>query len=202
MRRIRRRLILGGLLATLWGAAAAQQPPERVPQMALVINDLQGRAQTPFQLDTARAAVLIFLAPDCPISNRYAPELQRLAQSYQPRGIRFYLVYADVTATRAELATHRREYKLDDLTAIHDDQHTLVKATGVSVTPEAAVIGQAGEIVYRGRIDNLYAGLGKARRQVTEHDLRDALDALLKGEAVPVTRTQAIGCYIAQYQER
>ncbi|MBI1766181.1 MAG: redoxin family protein [Acidobacteria bacterium] len=185
------------VVAACCGFVAVASQAERVPQPALVINDLQGRAQTPFELADAPATVLVFVAPDCPISNRYAPELQRLAQTYQPRGIRFYLVYADAAATRAELETHRQTYKLTDFVAIHDAAHTLVKATGATVTPEVAVIGQAGAIVYRGRIDNLYAALGKARRQVTEHDLRAALDALLKHEPVLVARTQALGCYIA-----
>jgi hypothetical protein len=64
------------------------------------------------------------------------------------------------------------------------------------VTPQAVVIDRAGEIRYRGRIDNFYAAFGKPRQQVTEHDLRNALDAVLAGRSAPKRETDAIGCYI------
>ena len=50
---------------------------------------------------------------------------------------------------------------------------------------------------YRGRIDNQYAALGKPRRVVTVHDLRDALDAVLAGRPVANPETEAFGCFIA-----
>ena len=74
--------------------------------------------------------------------------------------------------------------------------HKLADATGATITPEAVVVGQSGKVLYRGRIDNLYAGLGKPRRQVTEHNLRQALDEVLAGKTVTHPQTQAIGCYI------
>ena len=39
---------------------------------------------------------------------------------------------------------------------------------------------------------------GKRRRIVTEHDLRDALDAVLAGKPVAKSRTRAIGCFIPE----
>jgi hypothetical protein len=58
------------------------------------------------------------------------------------------------------------------------------------------VIDRTGAIRYRGRIDNFYAALGKPRQQVTERDLRNALDAVLSGRPVPKVETEALGCYI------
>jgi hypothetical protein len=51
-------------------------------------------------------------------------------------------------------------------------------------------------VEYRGRIDDLYAALGRPRRQVTHPDLRDALDDLVAGKPVRTPRTEATGCYI------
>jgi hypothetical protein len=58
------------------------------------------------------------------------------------------------------------------------------------------VIDRTGKIRYRGRIDNFYAALGQTRRQVTEHDLRDALDAIVDGKSVRKSETEALGCFI------
>lgn len=160
----------------------------------LKIKDLQGRELSPFEPDGSRASVFIFLMKDCPISNRYAPEIMRIARDYQTKRIRFYLVYVDDVMG---LEKHLQEYGLADLPAIFDDQRLLVKATGVQTAPESAVIGNQGEILYRGRIDNLFAAMGKPRRQVTEHDLRDALDAIIDGRPIRTPRTTAIGCFIS-----
>ena len=43
----------------------------------------------------ADVQVFIFLRTDCPISNRYAPELTRIAKEFQGRHVAFYLVYPD-----------------------------------------------------------------------------------------------------------
>ncbi len=51
-------------------------------------------------------------------------------------------------------------------------------------------------MLYRGRIDNVYASLGKRRAEATEKDLRKALDEVLSGKPVSTPQTKAIGCYI------
>ena len=65
-----------------------------------------------------------------------------------------------------------------------DPQHRLVKLAKATVTPEAVVFGKNGEVLYRGRIDDQYAALGKKRAAATRHDLFDALDAITAGKPV------------------
>jgi len=62
--------------------------------------------------------------------------------------------------------------------------------------PEAVVVLADGSIAYRGRIDNFYADYGKPRRMATEHNLRDALDAVLARKAVERPSTTPVGCFI------
>ena len=48
------------------------------------VFDLDGRLVDPLALPAGtRAHVLVFTTTDCPISNRYAPEIQRLAAAYR-----------------------------------------------------------------------------------------------------------------------
>ncbi len=42
------------------------------------VIDLAGKAVDPFAVARGKAVVLIFVRTDCPISNRYAPVIQRL----------------------------------------------------------------------------------------------------------------------------
>src|ERR1051325_3639434 len=49
--------------------------------------DLEGRSQTPLAFEKKKAAVLLFLMPDCPVSNAYGPEIQRICKSYEAKSI-------------------------------------------------------------------------------------------------------------------
>ena len=146
-----------------------------------------------------RISVQFFIASDCPVSNSYAPEIQRLCGQYASKGVSCSLVYEDVGLTASAMHKHLAEYGYAGFPAIAstiDSHRKLANRARATVTPEAVVLDQRGEIRYRGRIDNFYAALGKPRQQVTVHDLRDALDAVLEGKAVPVPETKALGCYI------
>jgi hypothetical protein len=176
--------------------SAQAQDRQTVPDISLTMKDIRGHRQSPFKLDGQAASVFFFILQDCPISNRYAPEIARLVRDYQPKNIRFSLVYVDSATNAKAIAVHGREYNLPEIPAIHYTRHSLVAAVGASITPEVAVVGKQGEILYRGRIDNLYEALGKPRRNITEHDLRNALNAILRNQKIPISRTQAVGCYI------
>jgi hypothetical protein len=89
-----------------------------------------------------------------------------------------------------------REYGYNGIAAAVDRSRAIAKRAKASVTPQAVVVDRGGQIRYRGRIDNFYAAFGKPRQQVTEHDLRNALDAVLAGRQAPKRETDAIGCYI------
>jgi len=138
---------------------------------------------------------MIFVATDCPIANSYAPELNRLRDEYSSKRIEFLLVYPDPALTVEEVEKHVTEYGLTLPTKI-DLDHTLVKKAGVTTTPEVAVFDAKDNLLYRGRIDNLYAAYGLRRRTVTERYLRDALDATLRGERPALSETKPIGCLI------
>jgi hypothetical protein len=158
----------------------------------LSVRDLDGRTWTLLAPTGGQVDLLFFLSPECPISNRYAPEIQRICGDYRSRGVRCFTVYP--SAEMAAVKQHRQEFGLGGPAAI-DHDHSIVGAVGPSVTPEAAVYSSAGR-VYRGRIDDLYVDIGRSRRAPTRRDLRLALDAVLARRPVATPETEAIGCSI------
>ena len=142
-----------------------------------------------------KAVVLLFVATDCPISNSYAPELNRIITRYTPQGAAFFLVYPDPDTTLAAARQHARDYGFS-CPALRDPAHRLVQRAGATVTPEAAVFAPGGHLLYRGRIDDQYLGFGRRREAATRHDLRDALDAVMGGRPVATPRTPALGCFL------
>ncbi len=160
------------------------------------VLDLNGEDVDPFEHPGARAIVLIFTRTDCPIANRYAPEVQRLHRTFAPQGVAFRLVYLDAGEPSPAIRTHLREYGYD-IPALRDPRHVLVSLTGARATPEAAVFTADRRMVYRGRIDDRYVDFNKVRASPTQHDLRDVVTALLAGTAVRPRTTDAVGCFIA-----
>ncbi|MEO7156779.1 MAG: hypothetical protein ABI039_04405 [Vicinamibacterales bacterium] len=138
--------------------------------------------------------VLVFTTTDCPISNRYAPEIERLAAKFKGQA-RFILVYPVAADSPAMIREHARKFAYS-LEAIRDTDHQLVRQTGVTVTPEVAVM-QGTQLLYRGRIDDRYVELGKERPAPTSRDLENALDMIVAGKRPAVHETRAVGCILS-----
>jgi hypothetical protein len=138
--------------------------------------------------------VFVFTTSDCPISNRYAPEIQRLAAKYGDNA-KFVLVYPVASDTQEIISAHHKKfgYSLDYR---HDSGQKLVKRIGVTVTPEVALM-KGDSVLYRGRIDDRYVELGRERPKPTTHDLEDALIAAIAGKPIAYRETRAIGCILS-----
>jgi hypothetical protein len=162
---------------------------------------LQGRARNPLAVEDGKIVVLIFLRTDCPISNRYAPEIKRLAAQYASSRVDFWLVYPGADETAKVIGQHLKDYGYE-LNALRDPRHALVKLSGVTVTPEVAVFRPAknhpGAPLYRGRIDDRYVAFGKMRPAPTTHDLEVTLEVLKQGKNIEPHGTTAVGCFISQ----
>ncbi|MGE5110184.1 MAG: redoxin domain-containing protein [Acidobacteriaceae bacterium] len=157
--------------------------------------DLNGVATSPFT--PTGITVLIFVRTDCPISNRYAPEIQRLAREFQGSA-KFWLVYPDQKETPAAIRKHLSDYRYT-LSALRDTRHELVREAQAQITPEAAVF--VGKVLrYVGRIDDRAVDFGTFRVTATTHDLESALGAVIERRPVEKASKQAVGCYISDLE--
>ena len=187
------------MVTLLWAVAVALlRYGEAVLSTQLRLLDLEGREVDPFRQTDARATVFLFTRTDCPISNRYAPEILGLQAKFKSDNVRFWLVYPDPDESVKAIREHVKEYGYS-WGVLRDLQHGLVRKTQVKVTPEAAVF-VSGRMVYRGRIDDRYVDFGKARAKPTQHDLEEALQAILEGRPVERAITRAVGCFIPDLQ--
>ena len=155
--------------------------------------DAAGRRHTAREWKEARAVALFFIAAECPISNRYAPEINRIVADYATRGVAFYGVHSDQDVGAEASRRHARDYGFD-FPVLLDPAQTLANQTGVTLTPTAVILSPAGELLYRGRIDNRYLDFGKYRDAGVKPDLRLALDAVIAGKPVAEKYTKSIGC--------
>jgi peroxiredoxin len=183
------------LLAVLCGyAASLADEPATAPRSIAPwsTTDLAGQAVSSDDWNDKRAVVLFFLGTECPVSNGYAPAMQRFVDKYADRVV-FYGVHADPSVTAADATAHAREYGLK-FPLVLDPQQQVAQRAGVKIMPEVVVARSDGTVVYRGRIDDRYAVGGKRRDQPTTHELADAIEAVLAGRQPAVNETKAFGC--------
>jgi peroxiredoxin len=182
---------ISAVVALFAGSLASAAP--NMPQFSF--TDTSGQLHTRAEWKDKRAIVLLFLTTDCPLSNGYVPELNRIKDTYSSRGVAFYAIQGDATVAIDDVRKHVKEFAYT-FPYLLDPKESLAAFTGAATTPEAAVLSPAGDLLYLGRIDNRLEDYGKQRVQITEFDLRDAIDAVLAGKPVAHPRTKALGCAI------
>ena len=151
----------------------------------------------PFLQARGKPVVFFFVRTDCPISNRYAPLIKRVSSQYAGKAA-FWLVYPGKAASAEKIREHKHDYGYT-VPALRDPQRVLVAQTQVQVTPEVAVFDANHQLLYHGRIDDLYLDFGRSRSVATTHELEDALQAALNGTKPPAN-APAVGCYIADLE--
>ncbi len=161
-------------------------------------TDLNGHPIEQIAPPGAKAVVLFFAASDCPISNRYIPEIERLDREFAPQGVHFWWVYPNPGDTAAVVRRHYEQFDIH-ADAVLDTEQRLTHMAHATITPEVAVFLSTAEglrEVYRGRIDDRYVALGRERPVATQHDLETAIRAVLANRTVPKPGGPPVGCSI------
>ncbi len=190
------RFIIVGLLVLLsyWCVAQSQLPK-------IELRKLGGGIVSTKEFAKNRATVIVFMNPECPITQQYIPLLARLHQQQEPSGIGFYGVFPTSIYEEKELKRFQQTYPVSFPLLIDTRKGKCTRWLQATVTPEVFVLDSAGQIRYQGAIDNQFYALGKRRAEVTDHYLTDALDALVHQSEVRVKQTQPLGCLIeAKYR--
>lgn len=162
--------------------------------------DLDGRLHLLGLDDTVRPLVLVFLDIECPISTRYAPYLNDLFRQASAAKLDFYGVISHPQTTPQEARQFREQYDIR-YPLLFDSSGDLALALHPKVAPEVFVIAPSDRIVYRGRIDNRFAAVGKLRQTITAHDLRDVITTVAAGRRPPVQVTPAVGCIFEAWSD-
>jgi hypothetical protein len=185
--------MLGAALCAPSGPARAIPPVRFSGRQITDVKD-----EDPWVAARGKVVVLIFVRTDCPIANRYAPEIQRLRDAHAVDAA-FWMVYPDKKETAEVIREHQREFRLT-VPVLRDADRRLMKRAGVSITPEAAVFDAKGRLVYHGRIDNWFEDIGRARPAPTTHELADAIAAAISGHPQNLPNAPAVGCYLSDLQ--
>ena len=118
-------------LLLLWGAVGCGAGDSNI----LELPQVGGKVAKPFAATNVAAVAFIFMSTECPISNRYAPEVQRLQAKFSKTA--FWLVYPNRGESDQAVAEHLKEFR-HTAPALHDPEHVTLMAAGsqrVSTVP-------------------------------------------------------------------
>jgi peroxiredoxin len=157
---------------------------------------LERTGDAPFSLQEVKgkkAVVVVFLSFDCPVSNSYIAALTELAGSYRDKGV---AVIGICPATDAQAVDRSAKDYKPGFPVYADEKLAAADAFRAETTPEVFLLDAEFVLRYRGRINDAYAARLKPNKQVSSHDLVNALDALLAGKPISQAITPTVGCPI------
>lgn len=167
---------------------------EKAPYFSLRGTD--NRIYSIADFASAPALVVIFTCNHCPYAQAYETRLIDLAREFQPRGARFVAVCANDSNSFPEDDFDHMVEKSRSLDLpfpyLQDEFQVMARAYDAACTPELFLFDDKQELRYHGRVDDNH----RDPTLVTRQDLREALTAVLKGQAPEVALTPALGCSI------
>ncbi|MDB5386454.1 MAG: Peroxiredoxin, partial [Planctomycetaceae bacterium] len=169
--------------------------PQNILDRELV--SAEGSASSVRTLQGKRATVLVFLSTECPISNSYIATLNELAKQFAEQGVTVIGLNPNDGVSLRDLAEHRKEFAIT-FPVLRDSGAVIASQLAIAHCPEVVLLNDQGTVQYQGRIDERYARRGAVAGEIRRRDLSIAVEELLSGKPVSITKTAAVGCPISR----
>lgn len=149
------------------------------------------------QLKGNNATVIMFICNHCPFVVHVNPQLVKLANEYQQKGISFIAIssndaenYPQDGPEKMKLHAKENNYTFPYL---YDESQEVAKAYNAACTPDFYIFNHDLHLVYRGQLDDSRPENGIA---LTGNDIRNALNNILNNTPVSKLQKPSIGCNI------
>ena len=147
----------------------------------------------------AKGFIIVFDCNTCPVSKKYNERIMALNKMYASRGFPVIAINPNSPEVSAgdsfdEMVKYARK-KGYNFPYLYDPSQKVVSEFGATNTPHVFVLNKAGnemKAAYIGAIDDNARDASEATNKYVEA----AVNALLEGKAVLITKTRAIGCGI------
>ena len=140
--------------------------------------------------------VVIFSCNHCPYVVAYEDRIIAVQGEYAAKGVRVVAInsndsvkYPDDGFEKMKVRAAEKKFNFSYL---HDADQAVARAFGATNTPHVFVLDEKRTLQYVGRIDDSW----DRPERVKQRDLRNALDALLSGQAPQPSSTLPVGCSI------
>jgi glutathione peroxidase-family protein len=182
----------------LYIATLPFQSAQTIPDITLT-DAVSGNEFSLSSLKDSKAVVVIFTSNYCPYAKLYEKRISSLIDTYRSKNVRFVLINSNDPAQSpgdnpATMSKKVSEMKWN-VPFLIDDQQKAASLFGAEKNPEAFVLvssSQGFQVKYHGSIDDN----PQVASDVSHAYLRNAIDAVLKGEPLLVEHTHPTGCMI------
>lgn len=144
----------------------------------------------------AKVIVVMFTCNHCPYVQAYEERLIKLQSDFTKQGVQLVAINANDSSGYPEdgfehMIARAKKRELN-FPYLRDSSQRTAHAYGAQYTPEVFVLNSKRQVCYIGRVDDNWNHPDK----VKSHDLRKAIEAILKHKKVENPVTHAIGCSI------
>ena len=181
------------LAATISSLACYAGELARIGDFTLL--DHLGRSHQLSWYGDHKAIVIFIQGNGCPIVRNGVPSLKEIRDEYENQGVVFFMLNPQMQDNRVSIAREAEEFGYD-FPILIDEAQLVAESLGVDRTSETFVIDpKTLTVVYRGPIDDRL-GYESQKAVAQNFYLKDALDAVLSGQAVADDVSDAPGCLI------
>ncbi len=162
-----------------------------------LLNTVTLKNETLLQWKGSKGTLIMFLCNHCPFVIHINPEIVKMAEMYQKKGIQFIAIssndvinYPQDSPELMKNVALKEKYSFPYL---YDETQEVAKAYDAACTPDFFLFNADMRLAYRGQLDDSRPENGIP---VTGNDLKNAIDNLLENKAINPLQKPSIGCNI------
>lgn len=160
-------------------------------------NTVTGSDSSLNDLKSDKATVIMFICNHCPFVIHLHDELVKFINEYTAKGVSVIAISSNDVDNYPQDAPDKMAALWAELGLtspyLYDASQEVAKAYDAACTPDFYVYDKDLNLAYRGQFDD---SRPQSDIPVTGKDLRNAVDALLNGEAVSENQLASVGCNI------
>ncbi|MFP7656629.1 thioredoxin family protein [Chryseobacterium proteolyticum] len=163
------------------------------------LKNIDGKIVSLSDYKSAKGFIIIFTCNHCPYAKKYEDRIIALDKKYKEQGYPVIAINPNDPNVQPEdgyqQMIERAKQKGFTFPYLVDEGQKIYPQYGATKTPHVFILQKENGkniVKYIGAIDNNYDN----PNDVSEYYAQDAVNALLKGEPVKMTKTVAIGCTV------
>jgi peroxiredoxin len=161
-----------------------------VPQQLTGVDLVSAKSLKVLIKEAPKATVVVFLSSRCPCSASHHTVLNQLFQKFKDQGVKFVGVHSNANEEFDEAREFFSAAKFS-FPILNDPRSEIANQLEAFKTPHVFLINPRLEILFQGGVDN-----SKVAEKATQHFLREALEALVAGQPIPLKNARVVGCQI------
>lgn len=170
--------------------------PLGTPLTPFSLPDPEGKMHSTDDYQDRKALVVMFICNHCPYVQAVRQRLIDLQASYNPTDVQCIGINANDWSQYPDDSPEAMKKTILEFGInfpyLYDETQQTARAYQAQCTPDIFVFDHARKLAYHGRIDDHW----KEPDKVTRRELKEAIDALLRGEKPDEPQHPCMGCSI------